>query len=80
MKFMNNGKAFPSLDDMACSNPWHDQPQFLPGHREAKKYCQSQIKNKRNRRNRIVELLIPTLNKFISYQFLLTLLEGANHE
>ena len=27
-----------------------------------------------------MELLIPTLNKFISYQFLLVLLEGANHE
>ena len=46
---MNTGKTFLNLDDMACSNPWHDQPQFLPGHREAKKYCQSQIKNKRNR-------------------------------
>ena len=27
-----------------------------------------------------MELLIPTLNKFITYQFLLILLEGANHE
>ena len=35
---MNTGKAFPSLDGMACSNPWHDQPQFLPGHWQAKKY------------------------------------------
>ena len=38
MKFMNNGKAFPSLDGMTCSNLWHDQPQFLPGHWQAKKY------------------------------------------
>ena len=38
VKFMNTGKAFPSLDDMACSNPWHDQPQFLPGHLQAKRY------------------------------------------
>ena len=29
---------------------------------------------------KFVELLIPILNKFISYQFLLILLEGANHE
>ena len=27
-----------------------------------------------------MELLIPTLNKIISYQFLLILLEGTNHE
>ena len=38
MTFMNNGKAFPSLDGMACSNPWYDQAQFLPGHWQAKKY------------------------------------------
>ena len=31
---MNNDKAFPSLDGMVCSN----QPQFLPGHWQAKKY------------------------------------------
>ena len=36
----------------------------------------SQIKNKQNRSI----LLIPTLNRFISYQFLLILLEGENHE
>ena len=35
---MNTGKAFPSLDGMACSNPWLDQPQFLPGQWQAKKY------------------------------------------
>ena len=35
---MNNGKAFPSLDGMACSNAWYDQSQFLPGHWQAKKY------------------------------------------
>ena len=29
---MNNGKGVPSLDGMACSSPWHDQPQFLPGY------------------------------------------------
>ena len=29
---------------------------------------------------KFVELLIPTLNKFISYQFLLILLEVENHE
>ena len=40
----------------------------------------SQIKNKKNKS--CVELLIPTLNKFISYQFFILLLslEGANHE
>ena len=27
-----------------------------------------------------MELLIPTLNKTVSYQFLLILLEGKNHE
>ena len=25
IKFINNGKGFPSLDGMACSNLWHDQ-------------------------------------------------------
>ena len=40
----------------------------------------SQIKNKKNRSINFVELLIPTLNKFISYQFLHILLEGVNHE
>ena len=35
---MNNGKAFPNLDGMACSNPWHYQPQFLPRHWQTKKY------------------------------------------
>ena len=39
----------------------------------------SQIKNKKNRSIILVELLIPTLSKFIDYQFLLILLEGANH-
>ena len=41
----------------------------------------SQIKNKKNISiYKFAELLIPSLNKFISYQFLLILLEGANHE
>ena len=40
----------------------------------------SQIKNKKNRSIKFVELLIPTLNKFISYQFLHILLEGVNDE
>ena len=39
----------------------------------------SQIKNRKNM-YKIVELLIPTLNKIISYQFLLIILEGANHK
>ena len=37
----NNGKAFASLDGMACSNLWHDQPQSLQGHWQAKKYWTS---------------------------------------
>ena len=40
----------------------------------------SYIKNKKEPRYKFVELLIPTLNKFISYQLLLILLEGANHD
>ena len=32
MTFTNYGKAFPSLDGMVRSNPWHDQLQFLPKH------------------------------------------------
>ena len=41
----------------------------------------SQIKNKKNgSRCKFVELLIPTLNKIISYQFLLILLKGTNYE
>ena len=40
----------------------------------------SQIKNKKNRSIRFVELLMPTLNKFISYHFLDILFEGVNHE
>ena len=39
----------------------------------------SQIEQK-GQRYEFVELLIPTLNKIISYQFLLLLLERANHE
>ena len=35
---MNNGKAFSSLDSMACSYQCSDQFQFLPGHWQAKKY------------------------------------------
>ena len=40
----------------------------------------SQIKNKKNRSITFLELLIPTLNKFIWYQFLHILLERVNHE
>ena len=40
----------------------------------------SQIKNKKNRIITFVKLLLPTLNKFISYHFLHILLEGVNHE
>ena len=32
----NDGKAFSSLDVMACSYQWSDQFQFLPGHWQAK--------------------------------------------
>ena len=38
---MNNSKTFPSLDSMAWRNLWHDQPQFLPKHWQAKKYWAS---------------------------------------
>ena len=34
--FMNNGKAFSSLDIMACSYQCFDLFQFLPGHSKAK--------------------------------------------
>ena len=95
---MNNGKAFPSLDGMTCSNPWHDQPQFLPWHWQAKKYwiswdhqtpnlleknsnnSRNNMKSQKGQKYKFVESVIPTLNKFISYQFLLILLKGANHE
>ena len=40
----------------------------------------SQIKNKKYQKYKFAELLIPTLNKFISHQLLLILLEGANYE
>ena len=40
----------------------------------------SQTKNKKNQKYKFVVLLMPTLNKFISCQFLLILLEGANNE
>ena len=40
----------------------------------------SQIKSKNNRSMKFVLLLLPTLNKFISYQFLHILLEAVNHE
>ena len=36
LTLMNNGKAFSSLDDMACSYHCSDQFQFLPGHWQAK--------------------------------------------
>ena len=45
---MNNGKAFHSLDEVACSNPWHNKPQFLPGHWKAKKYWISEDLQKPN--------------------------------
>ena len=40
----------------------------------------SQIKNKKSRSIKFVELLILTLNKFISCQFLHILLEVVNHK
>ena len=40
----------------------------------------SQIKKQKEQKYKFVELLIPTLNKFISYQLLLILLEEKNHE
>ena len=38
LTFMNNSKAFSSLDGMACSYQCSDQFQFLPGHWPAKRY------------------------------------------
>ena len=38
LTFMNNGKAFSSLDGMACSYQCSDQFQFLPGLWQAKRY------------------------------------------
>ena len=38
LTLMNNGKAFSSLDGMACSNQCSDQFQFLPGLWQAKRY------------------------------------------
>ena len=38
LTLMNNGKAFSSLDGMACSYQCSDQFQFLPGHWPAKRY------------------------------------------
>ena len=86
MTFVNNGKTFPGLDDMACSNPCHDLLQFLPSFKNpiylkiiliTAGVSKSQIKNKKNRSiYKFVELLIPTLNKFISNQFLLSYFIG----
>ena len=36
--FLNNGKAFNSLDDMTCSYQCPEQLQFLPQHCQAKMY------------------------------------------
>ena len=36
LTLMNNGKAFSSLDDMACSYQCSEQFQFLSGHWQAK--------------------------------------------
>ena len=38
LTLMKNGKAFCSLDGIACSSRCSDQFQFLPGHWQAKKY------------------------------------------
>ena len=38
LTLMNNGKAFSSLDCMTCSYQSPDQFQFLPRHRQAKRY------------------------------------------
>ena len=36
--FLNNGKIFPSLDDMTCSYQYPNQLQLLQGHWQAKRY------------------------------------------
>ena len=36
--FLNNGKVFPSLDDMTCSYQYSNQLQLLQGHWQAKRY------------------------------------------
>ena len=82
--FMNNSKAFSSLDGMACSYQCSDQFQFLPGHWPAKRYWILKkpnlkiilitpgiiwsLKFKTKKNGEIVELLIPTLNKIIRNQ------------
>ena len=38
LTFINNGKAFPSLDGIACSYKYPDQLQLLPGHWQVKRY------------------------------------------
>ena len=71
---MNNGKAFPSLDGMTWSNSWHDQPQVLPGHWQAKTYWISWDlqtpnlleKNSDNSRNKIQSKTKNKKNRSIS--------------
>ena len=36
--FVNNGKAFPSLDGMTCGYQCPDQLELLPGHWKVKRY------------------------------------------
>ena len=71
---MNIGKAFPSLDGMASSNSWRDQPQFLPKHWKAKKYWISRDlqtpnlleKNSNNSRNSMKSKIKNKRNRSIS--------------
>ena len=85
--FMNNGKAFPSLDGMVCSYQCPDQqastrslesqklldflrpskPNLLENSPNNTKNNKSKTKNKIKQKCTFVELLIPTLNKIISY-------------
>ena len=74
LTLMNNDKAFPSLDSIACNYQCSDQFQVLPGHWQAKvldflrPYMKSQIQKKSRKNGGIVEWLLPILNKIIRNQ------------
>ena len=65
LTFINNGKAFSSLDGMACSYQCSDQFQFLPGHWPAKRYWILKKPNLKIILITPVELIVPILNKII---------------
>ena len=97
LTFMNNGKAFPSLNQMTCSYSAQAKFSFYEGTDKPRRIgffktfknpiyqkiilitpgiiWSLKLKAKRTEEVLVLELLIPTLNEIVRYQFLLVLLK-----